>query len=142
MGPPRRRIGRPSLAEPFRNFVTELLAKEPDLLTVEVLRRARLESYVGGKSALYDLVREIRPRPVRVGMRFEGLPGEFSQHDFGEIRLTFLNGEQKVIHFFASRLKWSRWVIVTLVADQAAEALVRTLLDHFILLRGRPLCAV
>jgi len=138
----RRRIGRPSLAEPFRNFVTELLAKEPDLLTVEVLRRARLESYVGGKSALYDLVREIRPRPVRVGMRFEGLPGEFSQHDFGEIRLTFLNGEQKVIHFFASRLKWSRWIIVTLVADQTAETLVRTLLDHFILFGGVPLCAV
>jgi len=138
----KRHIGRPSLAEPFRNFVTELLAKEPDLLTVEVLRRARLESYVGGKSALYDLVRELRPRPVRVGMRFEGLPGEFSQHDFGEIRLTFMNGEQKVIHFFASRLKWSRWIIVTLVADQTAETLVRTLLDHFILFGGVPLCAV
>jgi len=139
----KRQIGRPSLVEPFRNFVMELLAKEPDLLTVEVLRRARLESYVGGKSALYDLVRELRPpRPVRVGMRFEGLPGEFSQHDFGEIRLTFLNGEQKVIHFFASRLKWSRWIIVTLVADQTAETLVRTLLDHFILFGGVPLCAV
>jgi transposase len=138
----KRHIGRPSLAEPFRNFVTELLAKEPDLLTVEVLRRARLESYVGGKSALYDLVRELRSRPVRVGMRFEGLPGEFSQHDFGEIRLTFMNGEQKVIHFFASRLKWSRWIIVTLVADQTAETLVRTLLDHFILFGGVPLCAV
>ncbi len=35
-----RKIGRPSKAEPFRSFVVELLAKEPDLLSVEILRRA------------------------------------------------------------------------------------------------------
>jgi len=138
----KRRIGRPSLAEPLRAFVAELLAKEPDLLSVEILRRAKLEGYTGAKSALYGLVRELRPHRVRVGMRFEGLPGEFSQHDFGEIRVSFLNGEQKIIHFFASRLKWSRWIIVTLVADETAETLMRTLLDHFLAFGGVPLCAV
>ena len=137
-----RQIGRPSLAEPFRAFVTELLGREPDLLSVEILRRAKLEGYGGGKSALYGLVQELRPRRVRVGMRFEGLPGEFSQHDFGEIRIRLLTGGEKVLRFFASRLKWSRWVAVTLVADQRAETLVRTLLDHFVLFGGVPLCAV
>jgi hypothetical protein len=48
----RRRIGRPSKAEPMRGFVVSLLAKEPKLLSLEVLRRARLEGYDGGKSAL------------------------------------------------------------------------------------------
>ena len=57
-----RKIGRPSKAEPFRSFVVELLAKEPDLLSVEILRRARLEGYDGGKTALYDLVHSIRPK--------------------------------------------------------------------------------
>ncbi len=138
----RRKIGRPARAEPFREFVQELLSGEPDLLTVEILRRAKLEGYTGGKSALYGLVRELRPSRVQVGMRFEGLPGEFSQHDFGQIRLTFLNGEQKLIRFFASRLKWSRWIVVTLVADETAETLIRTVLDHFVVFGGVPLCAV
>jgi hypothetical protein len=38
----KRRIGRPSKAEPFRAFVVEQLTKEPELLSREILRRARL----------------------------------------------------------------------------------------------------
>ena len=60
-----RKIGRPSKAEPFRGFVAEQLAKEPELLSVELLRRARLEGYDGGKTALYELVHSIgRSRSV------------------------------------------------------------------------------
>jgi len=51
----RRKIGRPSKAAPFRRFVVEQLAKEPDLISLEILRRARLDGYLGGKSALYEL---------------------------------------------------------------------------------------
>jgi hypothetical protein len=39
-------------------------------------------------------------------VRFEGLPGEFSQHDFGQV-LEFCTGASQRIHFFASRLKYS-----------------------------------
>jgi len=58
----RRRIGRPSLAEPFRPCVVELLAHDPALLSVEIFRRAKLVGYAGGKSALYDLIQAIRPK--------------------------------------------------------------------------------
>jgi hypothetical protein len=79
----RRAIGRPRTTEPFRTLVEKLLQEEPQTLSVEVLRRARLEGYQGGKSALYSLAASIRPHTVRLQMRFEGLAGEFSQHDFG-----------------------------------------------------------
>jgi hypothetical protein len=46
------------------------------------------------------------------------------------------------VHFFASRLKYSRWVDVTIVPDECAETLVRTLVDHFALIGGIPLLAV
>lgn len=137
-----RRIGRPSIAEPFRQFVKDLLGEQPGVMSVEILRRAKLKGYRGCKSAMYELVREIRPREVRLGMRFEGLPGEFSQHDFGQIKILFLDGTEKIIHFFASRLKWSRWVEVTLVGDEGAETLIRTLAEHFVAFGGVPLCAV
>ena len=101
----RRQIGRPSKAEPFRPFVLEQLATAPDLLAVEILRRAKLAGYPGGKSALYALVHAIRPRTPHPVVRFEGLPGEFSQHDFGQVDVRYLDGTTQRIHFFASWLK-------------------------------------
>jgi transposase len=138
----RRGIGRPSKAEPFRAFVAELVTKEPDLLSLEVLRQARLAGYAGGKSALYALVATLRPAPTRPVVRFEGLPGEFTQHDFGHVDVRFVDGTKKRVHFFASRLKYSRHVEVTLVGNEQTETIVRTLVEHFERIGGVPLVAV
>jgi hypothetical protein len=64
----------------------------------------------------------LRARVVTPLVRFEGLPGEFSQHDFGEVRVRYQDGTEEVVHFFASRLKYSRWAEVTLVPDEQVEA--------------------
>jgi transposase len=137
-----RGIGRPATAEPFRSVIAEILAQEPELLSVEILRRAKLKGYAGGKTALYTLIRALRPRTIRPLVRFEGLAGEFTQHDFGHVDVRFLNGTEKRVHFFASRLKYSRWVEVTLVPDECTETLVRTFVDHFAAIDGVPLLAV
>jgi transposase len=137
-----RRVGRPSLVEDFRKFVVDLLGQEPGLLSVEVLRRARLAGYRGGKSALYGLISSIRPRGVKLETRFEGLPGEFTQHDFGEVDVTFLDGRKARVHFFVTRLKYSRWSQVSVVPDERVERLVRSLLEHFAAIGGMPLLAV
>ena len=50
----KRRIGRPSKAEPFRSFLVGELIAQPDVLAVELLRRAKNKGYSGGKSALYE----------------------------------------------------------------------------------------
>ena len=138
----RRKVGRPSQAEPYRAVVEAILKDEPELMTLEVLRRTRLKGYTGSKSPFYRLVAELRPKQVKVETRFEGLAGEFSQHDFGQVDVHFVDGSVHRIQFFASRLKYSRWAEVTLVEDQRAETLVRTLLEHFVAFGGMPLCAV
>ena len=122
--------------------MAEILAGEPDLLSVEILRRAKLKGYTGGKTALYELIAAVRPKTVRPLVRFEGLAGEFTQHDFGQVDVRFLEGTRKRVHFFASRLKYSRWVEVTIVPDERAETLVRALVDHFAAFGGIPLLAV
>ena len=89
----KRRIGRPSKVARCRPLVEELLEEvdqdSAPLKSVEILRRARLDGYDGGKTALYELIAELRPRSTPVKMRFEGLPGEFSQHDFGQTIIPF-----------------------------------------------------
>src|SRR5687767_5515656 len=53
----KRRIGRPSKAEPFRDLLARELVAQPDVLAVELLRRAKNDGYTGGK------------RTVRIGSR-------------------------------------------------------------------------
>ena len=135
-------IGRPSVVQRFRKFVAAVLQEEPALRSVEVLRRARGQGYTGGKTAFYAVVAEARPKEVRPLVRFEGLPGEFSQHDFGQVDVTYLGGVIRRIRFFASRLKYSRTVRVSLVLDETVETLVRTLADHLHSWGGAPLMCV
>jgi transposase len=126
----QRRIGRPSIVENFRKPVVEILQEKADLPSVEVLRRVRGAGYAGGKSALYARVASLRPQEVKPLVRFEGLPGEFSQHDFGQVDVEFMDGTARRIRFLASRLKYSRWMRVSVVKDETVESLVRSLAQH------------
>jgi len=138
----KRQIGRPSRVANFRKQVVGILQETSDLPSLEILRRVRETGYQGGKTALYALVASLRPKSAKPLVRFEGLPGEFSQHDFGQVDVEFLNGARQRIHFFASRLKYSRYVRVSLVQDETVESLVRTLAEHLASWGGRPLLCV
>ena len=71
----QRRIGRPSKVDRFRPLVEQLLQETDEdrapLKSVEILRRARLDGYDGGKTALYEVPEQRRqqklerPRPLR-----------------------------------------------------------------------------
>ena len=88
-------------------------------------------------------MRELRPSAVRPVARFEGVAGEFSQHDFGGVRLRWRgSGPAGRVHFFCSRLNFSRYALVKLVADQRTETLVLSLAEHFQHWGGIPLLAV
>ena len=137
-----RGVGRPSVVEEWRERVAAVLAAEPVLPTVEILHRLREERYAGGKTVFYELVRELRPKPTTTLVRFEGLAGEFSQHDFGQVEVRYRDGSHERLHFFVSRLKYSRWVDVRVVENEGVESLVRSLLSGFASFGGVPLVAV
>jgi transposase len=138
----QRQVGRPSTVANFRKPILEILQHTPDLASLEILRRVREAGYEGGKTALYALVASLRPKSAKPLVRFEGLPGEFSQHDFGQIEVQFVDGASQRVHFFASRLKYSRFLCVSLVRDEAVESLVRTLAEHLTSWGGAPLQCV
>jgi transposase len=53
---------RPSKLEPFVATIGELLAEEPTLSGVRIREELEKLGYVGGKTILDDLLRELRPR--------------------------------------------------------------------------------
>ena len=110
----------------------------------------RWRSYDGcGKPAIREARRRctrwsppfVRSRPSRWFVLKDSRE-RFSQHDFGQVDVEFLNGARQRIHFFASRLKYSRYVRVSLVQDETVESLVRTLAEHLASWGGRPLLCV
>jgi hypothetical protein len=137
----KRGVGRPSKAQPFRPFVIDLLLKQPQLRSLEIVRRARLAGYEGGKSALYSLIASVRPRRSRPLSQQDKVPGEISRHGMSQVDVRFKEGEARTITFFASRLEYSRWIAVSIVEDQSIESLVRALVHHFDAMGGIPLLA-
>ena len=125
--PATRGPGAPSKTEPFAERVLAVLTERPTLPTVEILRQAQEWGYLGSPSAFFALVKRLRPpTPADPMVCFDGLPGEFAQFDFGEVRLDFTGGtvDEKVT-FFAGRLKYSRVLHVEVTPDQKAERLAR-----------------
>jgi len=143
-----RNLGRPSNVSQYEAEIRQWFtaARDPadgEMKSQEVLSRLRQRGYTGGKTAVYDLVRRLRPPKPKVPMvRFEGLPGEFSQHDFGQRRVRYGDGSTEVIRFFASRLKYSRYVDVQVVDNEQQETVVRCLLRAFEAFGGVPLMGV
>ena len=61
----------------FGALVQELVEQVDDetrgpLKSVEILRRARLDGYEGAKSAIYELIDELRPHGITMMVRFQG----------------------------------------------------------------------
>lgn len=139
--PVKRSVGRPSKAQPFKPFVVDLLLKQPNLRSLEIVRRAKQAGYEGGKSALYSLIASVRPRRSRPLSQQDKVPGEISRHGFGQVDVRFRDGEQRTVNFFASRLEYSRWVAVSVVDDQSVESCIRAMVHHFDAMGGVPLLA-
>lgn len=143
-----RNLGRPSAVEQYEAEIRQWFeeARNPEdgpLKSQEVLAKLRSKGYTGGKSAVYELVRRLRPTKPSVPLvRFEGLPGEFSQHDFGQRRVRFADGHIEVVRFFASRLKYSRFVDIQIVDTEQQETVVRCLLRAYEHFGGIPLMSV
>lgn len=139
----RARMGRPSALAAHAGRVKDWLEAEPELSTIAIVERLRLERYRGGKSAVYELVRKLRPAKSRDGVvRFEAVPGEFCQHDFGQHLVRYQDGTQERVRFFASRLKYSRMTRVHLVDDERTETVCRSVFEAYTYFGGMPLIGV
>jgi hypothetical protein len=137
----KRSVGRPSKAQPFKAFVVDLLLKQPNLRSLEIVERARQAGYAGGKSALYSLIASVRPRRNRPLSDHDRVPGEIARHGFGQVDVRFKDGTERTLTFFVSRLEYSRFVVASMVQDQSVETCVRTLAAHHAAMGGVPLMA-
>lgn len=112
---------------------------------VEEARQHPDHPYTGSSAAFYDYVRPLKraraQTPSAIPIRFNGLPGELLQIDWGEVRrfpFTHPDLGHQTRYFFAARLKDSRWMWVRFTTDMREETLLRCLIAVFVALGGVP----
>jgi len=112
---------------------------------VEEAHRDLDHPYTGSVAAFYDYVRPIKQArkgaPAQIPVRFDGLPGELLQIDWGEVRQFAFTGPTlagQTRYFFAARLKYSRWMWVRFTTDMREETLLRCLIACCVALGGVP----
>jgi len=139
----KAQMGRPSKMAEHTALLRRWLAEEPDAAGVTLLTRLRHEGYAGAKSAFYAALRALRKPPEQPAVvRFEGLAGEFAQHDFGHVWVRYQDDSREHLHFFASALKFSRLRRVRIVPDETTESVCHSLADAYAYFDGVPLVSV
>jgi transposase len=125
---------RASVADPFEPQIVQWLSEGLSIVRMlEMARTDEIHPFTGSRSVFGDAVRRIRRQQAEtkteVPIRFEGLPGEYLQVDWGEIRgFPFTQQRPATRYFLACRLKFSRWNWIGWTADMRQETLLRGLL--------------
>ncbi len=141
---------RTSAVAVFEAQIAEWLDQNLSVIRMLELARANAEHpYAGKDTAFYDYVRKIRrarkQAPGNLALRFEGVPGEFLQIDWGEVRgleWSKEGMEPQTRYFFAARLKYSRYMYVSFHTDMREETLLRCLIACFAEIDGVPWAVV
>jgi transposase len=141
---------RSSTVAIFDAQIAEWLEQGISVIRMLELARANADhAYAGGETAFYDYVRKVRralkQTPRNLALRFEGVPGEFLQIDWGEVRdfaFTKAGMESQTRYFFAARLKYSRYMYVSFHTDMREETLLRCLIACFAEIDGVPWAVV
>jgi transposase len=143
----RQRSSAVDVFEP--QIATWLDQNLPVIRMLELAREDQDHSYTGSETAFYDYVRKMRrarhQTPRNVALRFEGVPGEYLQIDWGEVRdfpFSKAGMENQTRYFFAARLKYSRYMYVSFHTDMREETLLRCLIACFQEIDGVPWAVV
>jgi transposase len=130
--PRRRRRMRPAGLDARREALLSWIREDiPTTRMLELVRQDPTAPYAGGASTFYRFVARLRAEleaaaaPV---IRFEGLPGEFVQWDWGEARVRLGGAVVKRV-FLAGRLKYSRVSAIRWRTQMDLETLLRAMLE-------------
>jgi transposase len=135
------RAARPCVVAPFVSYVTERVRAFPELSIERVLREIRTMGYPGSRTALGDLVREVRPPRQRgFEVRFETPAGQQAQVDFAHFNVEFDDapGQRRSIWLFSIVLGHSRYLWARFVEHQDLQTVLRCHMEAFAHLDGVP----
>jgi transposase len=105
---PKPREPRSSKLDGFKAYIRSRM-ENFDLPATVLLREIRTQGYAGGLTVLRDFARPLRKELIRrVTERFETVPGQQAQMDWGECGTIEVDGERRTLYVFVLVLGYSR----------------------------------
>lgn len=132
---------RPRLIDPYLGYLEARVQAHPQLRGARLLREIREMGYQGGRTAVTDYLKEVRP-VVWEGWehRFETPAGRQAQADFAHFKVVFSDepGQVRVVWLFSMVLGFSRYLFGRFVLRQNLAEVVRCHLRAFAEFGGVP----
>lgn len=130
---------RPSILDPYKDFIKDMLKKDPRVTSSSLLNRVRDLGFMGSEWTLREYVRNQRQvvvRPREAYLRLDFAPGEVAQVDWGEFGDVFGDGVK--VHCFAMVLAFSRMIYVEFTRSEKFEEFIRCHENAFRYFGGAP----
>lgn len=139
-GVPATTLGRRrSMADPFVGFITETLAKYPDLCASRLYEMVRERGYRGAGGHFRTVVARLRPsKPAEAYLRLRTLPGEQAQVDWASFGEVEVSGGKRPLVAFVMVLSWSRMVYVRFGVSQRMGSFLEAHVEAFAFFGGVP----
>jgi transposase len=136
--PKRPSFARPSKLDPFTGEIDSLLERDPDVKATVIMQRLAAKGFTGRLSILRAHLRKVRKRHARAFIRFESLPGEQCQVDWGHFGSLDYGATSRKLYCLAVIESHSRMLYLEFTHSQRQEALHRGLLKAFLFFGGAP----
>lgn len=130
---------RPSMLDPYKEFIKQALDKHPRLRATRLYDMVRARGYAGSVVQVRRFVAGVRPQAkAEAFLRLETLPGEQAQVDWGHFGKIRMGHASRPLSCFVMVLSWSRAMYARFALDQTLESFIRGHVEAFSALGGVP----
>ncbi len=116
---------RPSLLDPYLEFVRQTLEQHPRLRATRLHQMIRERGYAGSVEQLRRTVAGLRPQRTEAFLRLQFFPAEQAQVDWAHFGTVLTGRARRPLSCFVMTLAWSRALYLEFFFDQSMENFLR-----------------
>jgi transposase len=129
---------RPSLLDPYLEFIREVLEQHPRLRATRLYQMIRDRGYTGSVPQLRRAVARLRPLRREPFLRLQFFPGEQAQVDWAHFGHVLVGRARRALSCFVMTLSYSRALYLEFFFDQTMENFLRGHVRAFQAWNGQP----
>jgi transposase len=129
---------RPSLVDPYLEFIRQVLDQHPRLRATRIYHMLRDRGYSGSVVQLRRAVARLRPQIREPFLRLETFPGEQAQVDWAHFGHVLVGRARRALSCFVMTLSYSRALYLEFFFDQTTENFLRGHVRAFEAWQGQP----